>query len=188
MAPKVMDGKRIKSVEYTVNENSPFSKADGQELGQLCADICKRREIEALTTGILIEEAKAAGKNSLLRHKFKIGDPRSAIDSFHKTMARKILGAIKVKVTYVDIKTQELVVETRKAYINLPGEDGKRAYHPVSKVLGQPSMLKAAYDQFRTQANAFMNTARSFKDPELAEMVDELQKIINRMNGKFRRH
>lgn len=187
MVTKVKKGKQIKSVEYTVNENSPFSKADGQELGQLCADIAKRREIPAITNDILIEEAKAAGKNSLLRRKFKIDDPQNAIDNFHKSMARKILGAIQIQVTYVDIETQEVVVETRRAYVNLLGEDGKRAYHPVSSVLAQPNMLKAAYEQFRTQATSFMNTAKSFKDPELAEMVEELQVIINRMNGKFRR-
>jgi hypothetical protein len=187
MAPKAVKGKQIKKVEYTVNENSPFSKEDGRELGQTCADICKKREIDAITNDILIEEAKAARKGSLLRQKFKIDDPQGAIDNFHKTMARKILGAIKVQVTYVDIETQEVTVETRKAYVNLPDEDGKRAYHPVAKVLSQPSMLKAAYEQFRTQANSFLNTAKSFKDPELAEMTEELQAIINKMNGKFRR-
>lgn len=187
MAPKATSEKRIKSVEYTVNENSPFSKAEGRELGQTCADICKRREIPAITTAILIEEAVAADPASLLAQKFKIEDPKGAIDTFRKSMARKILGAINVTVTYIDIETQEIVVETRKAYISLPDEDGKRAYHPMSAVLGQPSMLKAAYEQFRNQAQGFMNTARSFKDPELSAMVDELQKIINKMNGKFRR-
>ena len=187
MAPKATEEKRIKSVEYTVNENSPFSQADGRELGQTCADICKRREIPAITNDILIEEAVAADPDSLLAHKFKIKDPEGAIDTFRKSMARKILGAIKIKVTYVHVETQEVTVVTQKAYVNLPGEDGKRAYHPVARVLAQPDMLKAAYEQFRTQANSFMNTARSFKDPELVEMTKELQAIINKMNGKFRR-
>jgi hypothetical protein len=178
--------KRIRKVEYTVNENSPYSKKDATVYGQALADICNEEEIDELTPKLVV--AHASSPKSPLHAAFTWNDERAA-NQYRLRQASRLLGAIKVTVMYVDLETKEIVSETRKAYVHLPKGGGRKkaAYHRVDSVLGEPTMLKAAYEQFRSRAQQFMETAKSFKDPELQEMVGDLSKIIGRMNGKFRR-
>lgn len=177
------DQKRVRKVTYDIQDNSPFSKDDAQVFGQALVDICKKEDTDELTPDLVIEHAR--DPKSPLHKAFTWGTQQAA-ENYWRVQARKLLGAIRVKIEYVDLETQEVHVVTRKAFVSV--KDGeRRAYRRLSEVSSDRSLLRALYEEFRQRAQSFASTARQFKDPELMEIADELDGIILRMNKRFAR-